>query len=299
MNNVPKKHASNPPGALPSGGNANNAGAPTGTQPAAPNAAPLANYTLPGVISYLTSEFTNLERFKIITNLEKSEMKYTIQKLTSEVNTLRYLNDKQAVRIRDLEARLEELGSPRESKSILLKLDSPNALDPSSSVGTSSKESASSSVGTKPDAKSKSSQGLEHDRGLDDNAASTQSQTNKIPYIDLDTVRDARQTLNESIREIIELLRPPLSAVEAVVRPAENAYGDLLETVDNFLFDASPEKPQGLFEKYTLKSEDTLAHQKAAFEDELKERNQAAENAPGMPLEESDAETVIDEEVRP
>ena len=38
-------------------------------------------YTLPGVINYLTSEFTNLERFKIMTNLEKNEMKYKIIQL--------------------------------------------------------------------------------------------------------------------------------------------------------------------------------------------------------------------------
>lgn len=67
---------------------------------------PLANYTLPGVISYLTSEFTSLERFKIITNLEKSEMKYRILQLTSELNSLKYVNDKQALRIKELEKQL-------------------------------------------------------------------------------------------------------------------------------------------------------------------------------------------------
>lgn len=67
---------------------------------------PTANYTLPGVISYLTSEFTHLERFKITTNLEKSEMRYKILQLTSEVNTLRFINDKQQLRIKELEAKL-------------------------------------------------------------------------------------------------------------------------------------------------------------------------------------------------
>lgn len=72
-----------------------------------PNALPTANYNLPGVISYLTSEFTHLERFKITTNLEKSEMKYKILQLTSEVNSLRFINDKQAIRIRELEEQLQ------------------------------------------------------------------------------------------------------------------------------------------------------------------------------------------------
>lgn len=65
---------------------------------------PLANYTLPGVINYLTSEFTNLERFKIMANLEKQEMKYKVVQLQSELNTLKFVNDKQETRIRELEA---------------------------------------------------------------------------------------------------------------------------------------------------------------------------------------------------
>lgn len=65
---------------------------------------PLANYTLPGVINYLTSEFTNLERFKIMANLEKQEMKYKVVQLQSELNALKFISDKQETRIRELEA---------------------------------------------------------------------------------------------------------------------------------------------------------------------------------------------------
>ncbi|QWU89777.1 hypothetical protein CA3LBN_004125 [Candidozyma haemuli] len=84
------------------------------------NPSPTANYNLPGVISYLTSEFTHLERFKITTNLEKSEMSYRISQLTSEVNSLRYINDKQAVRIRELEQKLGEssIGEPKKDTQI-------------------------------------------------------------------------------------------------------------------------------------------------------------------------------------
>lgn len=64
---------------------------------------PLANYTLPGVISYLTSEFTHLERFKIMTNLEKSEMKYRITHLQGEINSLKLINEQQKLKIQQLE----------------------------------------------------------------------------------------------------------------------------------------------------------------------------------------------------
>ena len=77
---------------------------------------PLANYTLPGVINYLTSEFTDLERFKIMTNLEKSEMKYKIVQLQGELNSLRYINEKQKSRIDVLEKENQKLEDRLKSK---------------------------------------------------------------------------------------------------------------------------------------------------------------------------------------
>lgn len=70
---------------------------------------PLANYTLPGVINYLTSEFTDLERFKIMTNLEKSEMKYKIIQLQGELNSMKFISEKQKSRIDTLERENKEL----------------------------------------------------------------------------------------------------------------------------------------------------------------------------------------------
>lgn len=66
-------------------------------------------YTLPGVINYLTSEFTNLERYKIVTNLEKSEMKYKIIQLQGELNSLKVISDKQKTRIDELTAENAQL----------------------------------------------------------------------------------------------------------------------------------------------------------------------------------------------
>lgn len=65
-----------------------------------------APYNLPGVINYLTSEFTNLERYKIVSNLERSEMKYKILELQGEVNSLKFVNSKQLTRIQELEREL-------------------------------------------------------------------------------------------------------------------------------------------------------------------------------------------------
>ena len=42
-------------------------------------------YTLPGVINYLTSEFTKFEQFKIVNNLERSEMKFKIKELEGKL----------------------------------------------------------------------------------------------------------------------------------------------------------------------------------------------------------------------
>lgn len=80
-------------------------------QPNQPNGPinPLANYTLPGVINYLTNEFTNLERFKIMNNLEKSEMKYKITQLQGELNSLKYSNEEQKLTISRLKKENAEL----------------------------------------------------------------------------------------------------------------------------------------------------------------------------------------------
>lgn len=77
-------------------------------------------YTLPGVINYLTLEFTNLERFKIMTNIEKLEMKYRIIQLQGELNSLKFVNNKQAARIFLLE---------QENQRLREKLHSQDPLD--------------------------------------------------------------------------------------------------------------------------------------------------------------------------
>ncbi|RLV91604.1 hypothetical protein JA1_003781 [Spathaspora sp. JA1] len=116
-------------------------------------------YTLPGVINYLTSEFTNLERYKIMTNLEKSEMKYKIVQLQGELNSLKFANKKQKARIEALEEENNRLKGVKG--------------EPSDAAGAAS---AADFV---------------------------------IPEVDLSIIRDSRQQLTKSMREIVNLLKTP------------------------------------------------------------------------------------------
>lgn len=77
-------------------------------------------YTLPGVINYLTSEFTKLERFKIVNNLERSEMKFKILELEGEIKSLAFTNKLQQKTIERLQ---------RENKKLRLKLNEEDLED--------------------------------------------------------------------------------------------------------------------------------------------------------------------------
>lgn len=134
---------------------------------------PLPQYTLPGVINYLTSEFTNLERFKIMTNLEKSEMKHKIIQLQGEVNSLKYINNKQATRIQKLEE--ENLTLKNQSNS------SKNDVE----------------IAQDDDLKN-----------LDEYKIDT-SIPLELPEIDLTIIKKSRHQLTKSMKEIVHLLKTP------------------------------------------------------------------------------------------
>ena len=124
-------------------------------------------YTLPGVINYLTSEFTNLERFKIMTNLEKNEMKYKIIQLQGEVTTLKYNNEKQQLKIKELE---------EENSRLKLKLN-PEAHDEIENL--------------------------------------EKSETAELDEIDLQMIKQSRQQLTNSMREVVTLLKAPTTTTRA------------------------------------------------------------------------------------
>ncbi|OVF10310.1 hypothetical protein A9F13_02g01078 [Clavispora lusitaniae] len=211
--------------------------------------AQLANYTLPGVISYLTSEFTNLERFKIVTNLEKSEMRSRIDQLTAEINALRFLNEKQALRIRELEQERkkktetnkieteEEKGESKQNKGESKENKAENKEIKGENNDKDNKRDKRQSHGklnnTNDDAITKEGRfdventkagGYHKDSGLAANSGSSTSNSSsatlngsQIPAIDLDVLRRARDGLHRSIQEAMCLLRPPASAARHYV----------------------------------------------------------------------------------
>lgn len=150
------------------------------------------NYTLPGVINYLTSEFTNLERFKIMTNLEKTEMKHSIIQLQSEINTLKIENLKQKNTIERLEKENRYLRN-----------------------GSSCSDTVS-----EPDEISLS----EVPKDMCD--------------IDLSVIRDSKQRLAQSMKEILDLLKTPSSSLSTMATEVEdfNKYDALVASDQSDVF---------------------------------------------------------------
>ncbi|GEQ70952.1 hypothetical protein JCM33374_g4633 [Metschnikowia sp. JCM 33374] len=285
-----------------------------------PSQAPsaLANYTLPGVISYLTSEFTNLERFKIITNLEKSEMKYRIQQLTSELNSVRFVNEKQALRIKLLEEKLDHANHPpsgdkhgSEEDKAYETNEQPNSegsgaekpgsgtpipetpasdeigsdnvlLGPSAPQNNATSTSRSSpppsdELSTQNDPLPGVRSENHRDNGDIHPTPSLNAKDAQIPHVDLEFLRNSRQKLNRSIREIVSLLEPPsgIDFLESHSGAATNsAFEDLLEDSKHFTFEPTQEERhqsnESVFARYTLGKDDLLTGQRISFEDAVK-----------------------------
>lgn len=274
--------------------NGNNVVSITPTQ--APSG-PLANYTLPGVISYLTSEFTNLERFKIMTNLEKSEMKYRIQQLTSELNSTRYVNEKQALRIKHLESVVAEQNK---------------MLDKSAST---EKEAKSEAALSEPEPKSA---GVAKETANSSGRSSTREAgqvsgaSKDIPHVDLEILRSSRQNLNKSIQEIILLLKQPLGL--DVLRDHLGSEGrlgfdELMDDSEHFTFGAPVEEKrrlkEDLFSRFTIGTDDILKQPDLKTDEAplaLPMENLpplgsvSGEAEEGAGVDESDTETVIVDE---
>lgn len=240
----------------------------------APPHAPLANYTLPGVISYLTSEFTKLERFKIVTSLEKSEMRYKIQQLTSEVNLLRFVNDKQKVRIHELERELAQAKGAKEQS------------------------------GEKGEEREEKREKEKGENG-DDVDVTAKGDLAGIPEVDLEVLRTSRNKLNRSIREVVRLLRPPAAVglMDLALSDTTNGFDELLDDLDNFVFDEPKPKKDSIFARYTLGTDDLLFDSKDKFDDEANNLigllHEASDGVEVHDRDESDAETVIVDELEP
>ena len=154
----------------------------------------LPQYTLPGVINYLTSEFTNLERFKIMTNLEKSEMKYKIVHLQGEITSLKFINEKQKTRIESLEM---------ENQILRARING---------EATKSAKVTGSTI----------------DKHLD-------TEFDGLSEVDIQQIKESKQRLKDSTREIISLLKTPTSNLELLNLPKDdrNDFDILAKENDN------------------------------------------------------------------
>ncbi|CDK26679.1 unnamed protein product [Kuraishia capsulata CBS 1993] len=65
------------------------------------------NYTLPGIMQYLQSQFTIVEKNRMTNELERSNLKARIVELEGERNSLKLLNERLILKVRDLEKKLQ------------------------------------------------------------------------------------------------------------------------------------------------------------------------------------------------
>ncbi|KAH3669425.1 hypothetical protein OGAPHI_001546 [Ogataea philodendri] len=86
------------------GGLRPNGGADNDANELGPGGSAGSHYTLPGIMQYLQSQFTLVERNRMMNDLEKSALKLRIVELESERNTLRLENDKLKARVEALES---------------------------------------------------------------------------------------------------------------------------------------------------------------------------------------------------
>lgn len=246
-----------------------------------------AAYTLPGVISYLTSEFTNLERYKIVNNIEKSEMKFKIQLMASEVNTLKFINNKQALRIKELEALL-----------VTTTLSSTTTTETKTEVNSNSSSNSSSNIPTSTTPFNSSS------------STGGDLKEQEIPSIDLQVLRDSRLRLNKAIREALKLLKPP-TAAELLNEYNMNGQWEFDKLLDRPNSSSGHESSgdaqhrEGVFSLYTLGNNDPLARVSESLGDGGMQREEVLDvvlcpveetTAIMTPGEISESETVIVDE---
>lgn len=163
-------------------------------------------------------------------------MKYRITQLQGELNSMKYLNEQQRVRIRGLEQELSRGASHGESS------DS-SAQTSSSSAQTSSKET--------------SGQASSNEASSQDSAApSGTAEPLDLPPVSLQIIKDSRYQLTKSMKEVIHLLRSPVNTnIDYLdlpdVNDTNNSFDELFngDKVDNFVFNGKRE-PKESYNSY-------------------------------------------------
>ncbi|ODV84521.1 hypothetical protein CANARDRAFT_8506 [[Candida] arabinofermentans NRRL YB-2248] len=74
-------------------------------------------YTLPGIMQYLQSQFTLIEKNRMLNDLEKSSLKLKIVELESERNSLKLQNEKLNLKVEQLSLKVESLEKKTEPQS--------------------------------------------------------------------------------------------------------------------------------------------------------------------------------------
>ncbi|KAG7746808.1 hypothetical protein KL911_004007 [Ogataea haglerorum] len=111
------------------GGSKPNGGSSNGTGDAFGQASGVSQYTLPGVMQYLQSQFTTVERNRMMSDLERSALKLRIVELESERNTLKLQNEKLKARVDEMEKGHTRTKEPSRDESSVDHLLAPDNVD--------------------------------------------------------------------------------------------------------------------------------------------------------------------------
>ncbi|KAG7800317.1 hypothetical protein KL944_003890 [Ogataea haglerorum] len=111
------------------GGSKPNGGSSNGTGDAFGQASGVSQYTLPGVMQYLQSQFTTVERNRMMSDLERSALKLRIVELESERNTLKLQNEKLKARVDEMEKGRTRTKEPSRDESSVDHLLAPDNVD--------------------------------------------------------------------------------------------------------------------------------------------------------------------------
>ncbi|KAG7695252.1 hypothetical protein KL951_003694 [Ogataea haglerorum] len=111
------------------GGSKPNGGSSNGTGDAFGQASGVSQYTLPGVMQYLQSQFTTVQRNRMMSDLERSALKLRIVELESERNTLKLQNEKLKARVDEMEKGHTRTKEPSRDESSVDHLLAPDHVD--------------------------------------------------------------------------------------------------------------------------------------------------------------------------
>ncbi|GME76554.1 unnamed protein product [Ambrosiozyma monospora] len=165
-------------------------------------------YTLPGIMQYLQSQFTLIEKNRMINDLEKSSLKLKVIELENQRNNLKLENTKLTNKVAELEKKLESLEASQEKDTEKVK-DKEQKGKRNSSDGNSLLKSLKRS-GSKKSRDSTESKA----NGTGTSTPNAVSKKEIDPLEDVNTVNiekllHARQFLKTATDEIMTLLKSP------------------------------------------------------------------------------------------